>query len=46
MDEISDNCAVCASLKQLPSELLTESTTKVEKFGANYSADALNVMVN
>ena len=41
MDEISDNCAVCASLKQLPSELLTESTTMVEKFGAHYLADVI-----
>ena len=40
-DEISDNSAVCASLKQLPSELLTESTAKNESFSTNFSADVI-----
>ena len=40
-DEISNNCAVCASLKQLPSELLAESTTKNKKFGTDFSADVI-----
>ena len=41
IDDISDNCAVCASLKQLPSELLSESTAQVDNFGANFSADII-----
>jgi len=41
VDDISNNCAVCASLKQLPSELLTESTARVDNFGANFSADVI-----
>ena len=41
IDDISDNCAVCASLKQLPSELLSESTAQVDTFGANFSADII-----
>ena len=41
VEEITKNCNVCAALKQLPSELFSESTQKTEMFGSNYSADVI-----
>ena len=41
VEEITKNCNVCAALKQLPSELFSESTEKTEMFGSNYSADVI-----
>ena len=41
IEEISTNCSVCATLKQLPTELFSESTTINETFGSNFSADVV-----
>ena len=41
IDEISNKCSVCASLKQLPAELFSESTVENETFGSHFSADVI-----
>ena len=41
IEEITLNCLVCASLKTLPKELFTQSTTETPVFGANFSADVV-----
>ena len=41
MEEISNNCSVCASLKQLPAELFSEITVENETFASNFSADVI-----
>ena len=39
IEEITSNCVTCASLKELPEILISESTVKTPTFGANFSAD-------
>ena len=41
IEEISNNCIVCASLRKLPKEIFSESTTKTSVFGKNFSADVI-----
>ena len=41
VEEITDNCDVCASLKQLPPEIFSESSTENKMFGAKFSADVI-----
>ena len=43
IDEITTNCLVCASLKQLPKELFSESTVETPVFGKNFSADVIRI---
>ena len=39
--EVTDNCNVCASLKQLPAEIFSESSIENKTFGAHFSADVI-----
>ena len=41
IDEVSSNCSTCARLRQLPTELFTESTMLNDTFGSNFSADVI-----
>jgi len=41
IDEVTTNCPVCTSLRQLPPEVFTESTQLVDTFGSNFSADVV-----
>ena len=41
IEEISTSCTLCASLRELPKELFTQSTTINPVFGANFSADVI-----
>ena len=41
IEEITSACTICASLKELPKELFSESTTENDVFGANFSADVI-----
>ena len=41
VEEVTNACTVCASLKELPKELFTQSTTENPTFGANFSADVI-----
>ena len=41
INEVSDNCFQCCSLKPLPSVLIKDTTTKVEACGTNFSADVM-----
>ena len=41
IEEVSSACSLCAALKTLPKELLSESTEETAIFGANFSADII-----
>ena len=41
IEEITSACTLCASLKELPRELFTQSTKENPIFGANFSADVI-----
>ena len=41
VDEVSENCVTCSSLKQLPKEIFSESTEETPIFGSNFSADII-----
>ena len=41
IDEISTNCTTCSRLRQLPTEIFSESTTQTSSFGSNFSADII-----
>ena len=41
IEEITSACTICASLKELPKELFSESTTENPVFAANFSADVI-----
>ena len=41
IDEISMKCSTCASLRQLPKEIFSESTEINETFGSHFSADVI-----
>ena len=41
INEVSDNCFQCCSLKPLPSVLIKDTTTRVEACGTNFSADVM-----
>ena len=41
IDEVTTNCPVCTSLRQLPTEIFTESTQFVDTFGSHFSADVI-----
>ena len=41
IDEVSDSCQACLSMKQLPKEMFSESTGDIEGFGTNFSADVI-----
>ena len=41
IEEITSSCTLCASLKELPKELISQSTTKTSTFAANFSADVI-----
>ena len=43
IEEITSNCVVCASLKQLPEQLFSESTVKTPRFGTNFSSDVIRI---
>merc|ERR1711923_203070 len=43
IEEITNGCSVCTSLKQLPKEVMTESTQLNETFGTNFSADVIRM---
>ena len=40
-DEVYENCVTCASLKRLPKEIFSESTSPTTTFGAAFSADVI-----
>jgi hypothetical protein len=40
-DEVCDSCVTCTSLRKLPKELFSESTTATETFGSSFSADVI-----
>ena len=42
IEDITANCLTCASLKQLPDALVSESTVKTPIFGASFSADIVS----
>ena len=42
MEEISNNCSVCASLKQLPAELFSESTVEMKHLLQTFQLMSLN----
>ena len=39
VEEVTNGCDLCATIKQLPKALLSESTGTIEGFGTNFSAD-------
>ena len=41
IDEVTSNCSTCARLRQLPTELFSESTTRNNVFGSHFSADVI-----
>ena len=41
IDEVSDSCVTCTSLRKLPKELFSESTKPNETFCSRYSADVI-----
>ena len=41
IEESMQNCLFCASLKSLPREIFSQSTTKTPVFGGNFSADVV-----
>ena len=41
IDEVCDSCVTCTSLKNLPKELFSESTSENRTFGASFSADVI-----
>ena len=41
IEEITQNCLVCASLRSLPREIFSQSTTKTPVFAGNFSADVV-----
>ena len=41
IEEITDNCSICASLRKLPGEIFSESTTETPVFGRNFSSDVI-----
>ena len=41
IEEVTATCTICASLKQLPTEIFSQSTTETPVFGANFSADVI-----
>ena len=41
IDEVSDSCVTCTSLRKLPKELFSESTSATETFGISFSADIM-----
>ena len=41
IEQVTDSCETCASLKQLPKEIFSESTGDIEGFGTNFSADVI-----
>ena len=41
IEEITSACTICASLKELPKELFSQSTTENPIFAANFSADVI-----
>ena len=41
VNEVSDSCFQCCSLKPLPGVLIRDSTTRVESCGTNFSADVM-----
>ena len=43
IEEISSNCVVCASLKQMPDEILSQSTSETSIFGGNFSSDVIRI---
>ena len=43
IDEVSTQCVVCASLKNLPKELFSESTVETPVFGGNFSSDVVKM---
>ena len=43
VEEVTDRCSTCVSLKQLPSEIFSESTQVNDTFGANFSADVIRM---
>ena len=43
VEEVTDNCVVCSSLKQLPAQLFSESTVETPTFGANFSSDVIRM---
>ena len=43
IEEVVNNCSVCAALKKLPNEVTSQSTEKVETFGSNFSSDVLRM---
>ena len=43
VEEVTSNCVVCSSLKQLPEQLFSESTVETPTFGANFSSDVIRM---
>ena len=43
VEEVTSNCVVCSSLKQLPEQLFSESTVETSTFGANFSSDVIRM---
>ena len=41
IDEVSDSCVTCTSLRKLPKELFSESTQPNKTFGSTFSADVI-----
>ena len=41
IDEVTSSCTLCASLRNLPKELFSETTVRTPTFGANFSADVI-----
>ena len=41
IEEVTNACELCAAVKTLPKETFTQSTGKMEGFGANLSADVI-----
>ena len=41
IDEVFDNCVTCTSLRKLPKEIFSESTSATPTFGSSFSADVI-----
>ena len=41
IEEVTNACEMCVALKQLPKEILSESTGNIDGFGRHFSADVI-----
>ena len=41
IEEVTDSCELCIAMKQLPKEVLSQTTGEIHGFGSNFSADVI-----